>query len=256
VKPDPVYTKLRDQVKTVASLLEDYPTNPGVAKELSLLADLQTDEWWEGVTLSMLEDVRKRLRLLVQFIEKAKKKVVYTDFTDEFGAEVVIKPGQVSPHSNFEQFRKKALAFLKEHQGEAAVRKVHQNWPITPDDMAELQRILIESGVGTAEDFDKARQKAGSFGLFIRSLVGLDRTAAKEAFGQFLAKQAYTADQINFVDLIISDLSQNGVITAARFYEPPFTDITPQGPQQLFSPGQIDELTQVLDGVRRNADVA
>lgn len=30
----------------------------------------------------MLENVRRRLRLLVQFIEKHKRKVVYTDFED------------------------------------------------------------------------------------------------------------------------------------------------------------------------------
>lgn len=256
VTNDPVFTKLRDQVKTIASLLEDYSTIPGVFKELSLLADLQTEEWWEGVTLSMLEDVRRRLRLLTQFIEKAKKKIIYTDFTDEFGVITVTDAGHTPPHSDFEQFRKKALAFLTDHKGEMAIEKLHHNWPITPDDMAELQRILVESGVGTIEDCQRARAQAGSFGLFIRSLVGLDRAAAKEAFGQFLSKQTYNADQINFVDLIISDLSQNGVITADRFYESPFTDITPQGPQQLFSPDQIDELAQVLDAVRQNAAVA
>jgi type I restriction enzyme R subunit len=256
LKSDPVFAKLRDQVKAIASLLEDYPTIPAVKKELALLADLQTDEWWEGVTLQMLEDVRKRVRLLVPFIEKAKKKVVYTDFTDELGAVVVMPHGKTPPHSNFEQFRKKALSFLKEHQGEAAVRKVHQNWPITLDDMAELQRILVESGVGTEEDFDQAKEQAGSFGLFVRSLVGLDRAAAKEAFGQFLAKQNYNANQITFVDLIISDLAQNGVITADRFYDAPYTNISPTGPQQLFTPEQIEELDQVLDTVRQNADVA
>jgi type I restriction enzyme R subunit len=153
-------------------------------------------------------------------------------------------------------FRTKALSFLKEHQGEAAVRKIHQNWPITADDMVELQRILIDSGVGTPDDFDRARKQAGSFGLFIRSLVGLDRVAAQEAFGRFLAKQDYNANQINFVNLIISDLAQNGVISAARFYDAPYTGISATGPQGLFTPEQIEELDQVLDAVRRNADVA
>ena len=148
------------------------------------------------------------------------------------------------------------MAFLKDHKGETAIEKVHRNWPITPEDMADLQRILVESRVGTVEDCEQVRAQAGSFGLFIRSLVGLDRAAAKEAFGQFLGKQTYNADQINFIDLIVSDLTQNGVVTASRFYESPFTDITPQGPQQLFSPDQIDELTRVLDGVRGNAAVA
>ena len=47
-----------------------------------------------------------------------------------------------------------------------------------------------------------------------------------------------------------------GIRLRFRFYESPFTDITPQGPQQLFSADQIDELTQVLDKVRQNANVA
>ena len=58
------------------------------------------------------------------------------------------------------------------------------------------------------------------------------------------------------MDLIISDLAQNGVITADRFYDAPYTNISPTGPQQLFTPEQIEELDQVLDSVRQNADVA
>jgi len=164
--------------------------------------------------------------------------------------------GGFTPHSEFEQFRKKAWAFLKDHKGEAAVEKVHHNWPITEADMAELKRILVESGVGTDEDCEQARAQAGSFGLFIRSLVGLDRAAAKDAFGQFLDHQAYNASQIEFVNLIIDDLSQNGIISVRRFYESPFTDISPQGPEELFTSAQIDELTQVLDQVHQNAAVA
>lgn len=256
LRTEPGFARLRDQVKAIAGLLEDYSSIPGVAEQMTLIAELQTDEWWEGVTLPMLENVRKRLRLLVQFIEKNKRKIIYTDFADEMGEHVEFQFGGLAPLSNFEQFRKKVMAFLKEHKGESAVEKIHRNWPITPDDMAELERILVESGVGTVEDCEQARLQAGSFGLFIRSLVGLDRVAAKEAFGRFLDDQSYTASQIEFVNLIIDDLSQNGVIEVRRFYESPFTDISPQGPEELFTPDQIDELAQVLADVRRSADVA
>jgi type I restriction enzyme R subunit len=256
LRTEPVFAQLRDQVKVIASLLEDYSSIPGVAEQMTLLADLQTDEWWVGVTLSMLEDVRKRLRLLVQFIQKTKQKIIFTDFTDEMGQHRAFDFAGLQPLSSFEQFRKKARAFLSEHKGETAVQKVHQNWPITPEDMTELERILVDSGVGTVEDCEQARIKAGSFGLFIRSLVGLDRSAAKEAFGQFLDDKIYTASQIEFVDLIINDLSQNGVIDRARFYESPFTDITPQGPEALFTSEQIDEIEHVLAEVRGNVEVA
>ena len=59
-----------------------------------------------------------------------------------------------------------------------------------------------------------------------------------------------------FRNLIIDDLSQNGIVNIGRFYESPFTDISPQGPEELFSSAQIDELAQVVAHVRHNADVA
>ena len=122
--------------------------------------------------------------------------------------------------------------------------------------MTELQRILVESGVGSEENIEAAKHQAGSFGLFIRSLVGLDQAAAKEAFGAFLAKQDYNADQINFVNLVISDLAQNGVISPARFYDAPYTSISSTGPQGLFSSEQIQELDEILKSVRENAAAA
>ncbi|MGP0109391.1 MAG: DEAD/DEAH box helicase family protein [Acidimicrobiales bacterium] len=256
LRTEPGFAEVRNKVRTIAGLLEDYSSIPGVAEQMDLLAELQTDEWWEGVTLPMLENVRKRLRLLVQFIEKNKRKIIYTDFVDEMGEHVEYEFTGIAPPSDFEKFRKKTLAFLKEHKGEMAVEKVHRNWPITPEDMTELERILIESDVGTLEDCEQARIQAGSFGLFIRSLIGLDRAAAKEAFGKFLDDKSYSANQIEFVNLIIDDLSQNGVIEVRRFYESPFTDLSPQGPEELFTSDQIDDLVKVLAEVRHTAEVA
>ena len=53
-----------------------------VRAELELIIEVQTDEFWQDITASMLEDVRKRLRSLVKFIERTKRPTIYTDFTD------------------------------------------------------------------------------------------------------------------------------------------------------------------------------
>ena len=54
---------------------------------MPLIQDVQTDEWWQDVTVPMLEVVRRRLRDLVKLIEKQQRKPIYTDFEDEMGAE-------------------------------------------------------------------------------------------------------------------------------------------------------------------------
>jgi len=45
----------------------------------------------------------------------------------------------------------------------------------------------------------------------------------------------------------------NGIVSPERFYESPFTDNAPHGPQGLFSQTEINELISTLDKVKLNA---
>lgn len=55
------------------------------------------------------------------------------------------------------------------------------------------------------------------------------------------------------MQLVVEHLTANGVMEVARLYESPFTDGAPQGPDALFSDGQVDGIVAVLDGVRGRA---
>ena len=199
------FERQRTRIIGVASALEDLGTAiPVVAQQLELIAAIQTDEWWADVTYPMLEDARKRLRGLVHLIEYTKKNVLYSDFTDKIGeSEEIELPGTggALTSNEFDQFLKKARHFLKEHLAEGVVAKVHSGEPLTADDIEELQRVLVAAGIGDAETFAEASERTGSFGLFIRSLVGLDRVAAKQAFAKFLDDKRYSANQIRFVEI-------------------------------------------------------
>ena len=150
---------------------------------MELIVDVQSDEWWEDVTYQMLETARTRLRTLVTLLDKKQRPIIYGDFEDELGEATVIDVVQGA--DSFEQFRKKAEHFLQQNLGESAVAKVRSGEPITTADIADLQRLLVAAGIGDDATFEAASERAGSFGLFIRSIVGLDRAAAKAAFESF-----------------------------------------------------------------------
>jgi len=252
LRTEPSLDRLQRQVRTIAEILEDHSGVPAIAAELALIQDLQTDEWWTDATFSMIEDVRRRLRPLVALISKGSREPLYTDFTDELGDAVEVPLGRGAV-DDFVQFRKKALAFMRDHEDHVAVQRLRRNQPITDTDISELQRLLGEVGA-TTEHLERAAVEAGSLGLFVRSLVGMDRSAAKDAFAEFLDERRYNANQIDYVNMVIDHLSAAGTIEARRFYESPYTDVAPEGPDGLFEPADVDRLITVVHDVRHRAE--
>lgn len=245
------YERQRRTIIAIAGALEDQPNIPVIAAQLELIQQIQTDEWWIDVTYPMLEEVRRKLRNLVQLIERSKKNIVYTDFADTLGdASVVTLPGTggaSEPTGEYDRFRAKAEHFLTENLALDAVAKVRSGEPLTKEDLAELQRILVAAGIGGDATFAEASERAGNFGLFIRSLVGLDRAAAVRAFAGFLDDKHYSANQIRFVQLVIDELTRRGVVEAARVYESPYDAVAPTGPEELFTEADLDRLFATLE---------
>jgi type I restriction enzyme R subunit len=247
------FAKLKKQVVEIAEALEAQATIPIIRVELELIQDIQTDAWWQDVTVDMLEQLRKRLRGFVHLIEKHKRKPIYTDFEDELGEGALVPFEEFGPPDSFEKFREKVRHFLRQHQDHIAVHKLRANHQLTATDLEALECMLRDSGTGSADDILRAKTAAEGLGFFVRSLVGLDRAAAKEAFAGFLAGKALGGNQIELVNMIVEHLTENGVMDASRLYESPYTDLSPLGVDGLFAPEAIDELLSVLDEVRRRA---
>jgi type I restriction enzyme R subunit len=227
-----------------------------VKQQLVLLQEIQADAWWQDVTVPMLEHVRRRLRSLVKLIDKVARKPIYTNFEDEMGEETVVELPGFTVADSFERFRAKARAILRTHDDHLTIRKLRLNKPLTRSDLDELERMLTTSVGADAVAVERAREESAGLGLFVRSLVGLDREAAKQAFAGFLAGRKLSSSQIEFVNLIVNHLTEHGVMDAGLLYESPFTDLTPHGPDGLFSPNDVDALCEILAQVREAAVAA
>ena len=245
--------RLRRQVQQITSSLLGQSTIPAVVAQASLLEEISDDQWWVDVTLPMLELARRRVRGLMRFLQRTQRDAVYANFEDELGeGSIVTLPG-LATGTNWERFKAKARAYLQGHEDNVALQKLRRNKQLTETDLSALEELLAASGAGGPDDIARASEEAPGLGLFIRSLVGLDREAAAEAFSEFLTDSRFGVAEINFIQLIIEHLTANGVMEARRLYEAPFTDHAPTGPDLFFEPADVDRLVTVLDDIRSHA---
>ncbi|WP_395153870.1 type I restriction-modification enzyme R subunit C-terminal domain-containing protein [Ilumatobacter sp.] len=251
------FERERTRIVRLASALEDLSNVPIVAAQLELIQAVQADEWWVDASYQMLEAVRRKLRLLIPLIERVRRGQVFSDFEDAIGeGEHIVLPGTGGfggGRVEFAQFRRKAESFLREHLAEAAVAKVRSGEPLIAADVEELQRILVAAGIGDDESFAEASERAGNFGRFVRGLVGLDRAAAKLAFNAFLDDRRFSRKQIEFVEIVINELADQGVVEAGRFYESPYSGLA-LTPEDLFGRADLFAQLETLSAVMSDND--
>lgn len=225
--------------------LEAKAAVPDVAKQMELILEVQTNDWWTDATPQMVEVARRRLRGLMSLIEPGGQVVVTTDIIDDMGEKREIELLDLGGASSFAQFRKKARAYVDAHSDNVTLARLRQGRPLTPTDLDELQRLLEEADIASRADFTRIRAMP-DMPDFVRSLVGLDRVAAMAAFNKALAGQILSAQQIRFVEMIVEHLTASGRMEPELLYAPPFTDNAPNGVSDMFEESVVESIVSLL----------
>jgi len=243
---------LRTKVQAVAAALQDQPNVPAIAAQLQLIEAVLNDEEWEYVSVEWLEEIRLKLRELVHLIEKRRRNVVYTNFQDELGElEEIELTGASNGHVDLARYRDKIRQYLGQYQEHATIQRLRRNKQLTALDLSELERILLESGLGTSEDLSRAA--ADGLGLYVRSLVGLDREAVQEALADFVAGTTLTAQQLDFLQVLSNHLVDNGRVPPSALFDSPYNDLAPSGPDVLFGDEKVVQLFSILRDIEGRA---
>ena len=250
----PAFRTLQKRVMKIASNLEEKTAIPMVKVHIDLIRIIQTDEFWEGITLPLIESMRKKLRDLVQFVDKQKQNAVYSDFLDELGEQVVWDTPPSSVGIDAERYKKKVETYILAHRNHITINKLYKNEPLTPTDLSELERFLYEADeVEGREKFEAVYGGEESLSKFIRTLVGLDRNAAKKAFSKYLDGTRFKATQIRFIEMLIEYLTMSGVMDPGRLYEQPFTSFHYEGVDGVFESGVAGEIIDIIQQINSNA---
>ena len=236
-------------------LAEQLLTNervPQVLENLDFIREITTQEWWEDINLIMLEEVRRKIRGLINFIERESKKPLFTNFRDTIGEGEIIDNKELIDTDEFEEFRQQTRNICKKYEDNLTIQRLKKNKALTQEDLNQLEAFLIEQNIGDKKMIDEVIKREHSLGLFIRKLIGLDRTAAIKVFSEFLNDGIYSSKQIQFINEIINYLTQHGVMDIGRIYEQPFIEIA-SPPEDLFKESDLDKICSLIKFVKERA---
>lgn len=246
--------KYEETLIEIAESLSQKYTIPAVLRAKPLLEDIKKQDFYKGISQKKLDSVREDLRELVQYLESNSKAIIYTDLQD---SEVTLTLNDSDISSNYGiSYKRRVESFIRENKHQLTISKLLTNEPITAKELQVLESILFDGDErGTKEDFINEFGEE-PLGVFIRSIIGLDVKAAQEAFAEFLQAGNLRADQMTFIQNIISYLTKNGTIEPGMLFEPPFTDMNDQGLLGVFEDGEAHKLISIISKINENASIA
>jgi type I restriction enzyme R subunit len=245
---------IRD-VRKLIKHLEEKEAIPSVAANMDLILAIQTDEWWNDITLTRLEELRCALRNLTKFIDKESAfNDVFTNFEDQI-QEGEIDFELIKKDPKLEEYRKKVQRFINEHRNHITIRRLQNNEPVSLTDIKALEEILFaENGPIPRETYDLIFSEK-PLGVLVRSVVGLSRKAAKEAFAEFLSRAPMHPDQISFLDEVVEYLVKNGTMEPKIMFDTPFTNIHDQGLAGIFDSDSSKKVIELIRHINKNAEL-
>ncbi|MNT34053.1 hypothetical protein D3C72_1700100 [compost metagenome] len=122
--------------------------------------------------------------------------------------------------------------------------------------MDYIENFLFEQGSVGSKELFKEVFKEKPLGEFIRSVVGLDKVEAKNAFSKMVNFAGLNTQQIQFMDLIIEYFSVNGVMEVKQLFNPPFSDIYAGGMIKLFDTELSMKIANTVREINGNCVVA
>ena len=222
---------------------------------MPVLNELQLEQFCKTITIHRLENVRVAMRDLMKYLDKELQQTIETNFEDELDFVGVKQHDLIPANGRLQSYKDRVESYVRTHSHHLVIQKLKTNKPITETEINALESILFDgTTVGTKQDYIDTYGDQ-PLGVFIRHIVGLDVNATQEAFAEFIQAGNLKADQMTFINNIISYLCKNGMIDKAMLFEPPFTNIHQNGLIGVFDDTSAKKVIQLVSAVNENAMV-
>jgi type I restriction enzyme R subunit len=246
----PTMKYMKGQLVLTAELLEKKAAIPQIQHNITLIKDIQTDDFWDNMSILTMEMIRKELRDLMQFLRGGDnpKPKIFTNLDDPV---ISSAEGQtLGAAYDFADYRKKVNRYIEEHKEDPVIYKLNHNEPLLKADYEELERILTQE-LGDSDDY-KREYGDTPFGLLVRKIAKLDHDSAMSAFSAFINDESLNQKQIEFILKIINHIENNGYIEDVKILmKPPFDK--PYSFIKMFDPKTRTAILQTIESIKNNA---
>ncbi len=204
------------------SELEKLGTVPQVKEKQELILKVAETDYLKEADFWKVEEIRKELRDLIQFIDPYNRPPVYIDMEDTLN-DIDEEYVYVSTGNNFTNYRKKLEKFLTGNLENSIIWKIRHNIRLTELEKENLEKILFEE-LGSNKEY------AETFGdtnviKAVRNIVGLDKSVASDIFYKYINENRLNMKQIQFVKLLVDYVVKNGTIEMEKLTEQPFNTV-------------------------------
>ncbi|MGN1061799.1 MAG: DEAD/DEAH box helicase family protein [Candidatus Scatosoma sp.] len=215
------YSRAHSDLLKKVSGISGVANIPEIMVQAELIGKILHTDYLETAGINEFERIRENLRDLMKYVPADRGAVYITNFEDE----ILSTEWRESELDNddLKNYKAKAEFYIRQHQNETAIAKLKGNIPLNSEDIKSLEEILW-SEVGSKREYEAEYGKK-PLGEFVREIVGLDMSAAKEAFAVYLNDVNLDPRQIYFVNQIVEYIVHNGVMKdMSVLQETPFTD--------------------------------
>ena len=236
--------------------LDDLRMNLSQVKAVApLVVETRTAAFWTGVNVEKLEDMRDKLRGVMQYRQGGggggplPPKVIDIE---EDPALIERKKHVVKLEGlQFAAYRNRVEKVLRElFDTNETLKRIKAGQPVSETDLESLTSLVLTQDpmLDLNDLVDYYPDCAGHLDLAIRSIIGLDAAAVSKRFTTFVQQHpTLNSAQIRFLDMLQNHIAKYGSIEVARLYEEPFTLLHSDGLDGVFHKELADEVVAVID---------
>ena len=242
------YSRRRSDLLKKVSAIAGVANIPEIMVQAELINLILHTSYLENAGIQEFEHIRQNLRDLMKYIP-----IDHVRYDTNFDDEILSQTWNESNLENddLKNYRAAAEFYVRQHQSNTVIAKLKGNVPLNTADIKELEKILW-SEVGTEADYHKEFGDK-PLGVFVREIVGLEMSAAKAVFAEYIDEANLDSRQIYFVNQVIEYIVQNGMLQDLSILkDSPFSD---QGSiVEVFTDMSVwAAIRQAIDRVNANA---